>query len=234
MTEGRRALRSPEALAALVAVNVTPLAGILFLGWQTVGVLISYFVDTFVGFCSVMTLTMIHVTGDEEDTPIEGWRRWSKLAGAVVFLAALIVLPLALPFLFVFGIDRVVDVILDDSGFRVGLAVQVAMSVFASMRVHRQLVATHDDDRILAARALFLAARWIVVFAAVATGLVPALGPRAGSVVLIAFYAAASIYFELFPEHAIRFVRGFKAGPIAYQKDLDSRAARDRGDATRR
>lgn len=234
MTAEKGVLRSPEALASLVAVNVTPLAGILLLGWQPVGVLISYFVDTFVGFCSVMMLTMIHVTGDEEDTPIEGWRRWSKLVGALVFLAALILLPLALPLVFVFGIDRVVDVILEDSGLRLGLAVQVAMSVFASMRVHRQLVATHDDDRILAGRALFLAARWIVVFAAVATGLVPALGPRVGSLVLIAFYAAASIWFELHPEQAIRFVRGLKSGPIAYQKDLDSRAAGDRGDTTRR
>ena len=86
MTAEKGVLRSPEALASLVAVNVTPLAGILLLGWQPVGVLISYFVDTFVGFCSVMMLTMIHVTGDEEDTPIEGWRRWSKLVGALVFL----------------------------------------------------------------------------------------------------------------------------------------------------
>jgi hypothetical protein len=72
------------------------------------------------------------------------------------------------------------------------------------------------------------------VFAAVATGLVPALGPRIGSLVLIAFYAASSIWFELFPEHAIRFVRGPKAGPIPYQPDLESRAQRGRGDTTPR
>ena len=61
----------------------------------------------------------------------------------------------------------------------------------------------------------------------------PALGPRIGSFVLIAIYAGATVYFELFPEHATRFVRGGKAGPIQYQRDLESRA-RDRGDITPR
>ena len=46
--------------------------------------------------------------------------------------------------------------------------------------------------------------------------LVPALGTRAGSFVLIAIYAGASVYFELLPEHAMRFVRGASAGPIRY------------------
>ena len=224
-----RAPRSPDALAAVVAVSITPLAGIVFLGWQPAGVLISYFVDTFVGACAVMMLLMIHVTGDELDTPIEGWKRWGKLAGALVVLGAILVWPLALPLLFMLGDDVVTSTLLDDRGFLLGLALQVLMSVLAAMRVHRELQATYDDDRILSVRGLFLAARWMVVFIAVGTGLVPALGPRIGSFVLIAIYAGASVYFELFPEHATRFVRGGKAGPIKYHRDLESRA-RERGD----
>jgi Family of unknown function (DUF6498) len=81
-------LRSPDALAALVAVNITPLAGIMFLGWQPAGVLISYAVDTYIGFLTVILLLMIHVTGDEHDTPIAEWRRWGNLIGALVFFAA--------------------------------------------------------------------------------------------------------------------------------------------------
>ena len=224
-----RAPRSPDALAAVVAVSITPLAGIVFLGWQPAGVLISYFVDTFVGACAVMMLLMIHVTGDELDTPVEGWKRWGKLVGAFVFMSAIIALPLALPLLFMLGADVVTTTLLDDRGFMLGLAVQVLMSVLAAMRVHRKLHTTHDDDRILSVRGLFLAARCMVVFIAVATGLVPALGPRIGSFVLIAIYAGATVYFELFPEHATRFVRGAKAGPIQYQRDLESRA-RERAD----
>jgi fatty acid desaturase len=107
------------------------------------------------------------------------------------------------------------------------------MSILASLRVHRQLQAMHDDDRILTTRALFLAARWIVVFLAVGTGFVPALGQRWGSLMVIAIYAGASICFELFPEHAMRLVRG-NARPIAFGKDLDSRAADGRHDVNRR
>jgi cytochrome c biogenesis protein CcdA len=219
---------SLDALAALVAVNITPLAGIFFLGWQPAGVLISYSVDTYVGFLSVILLMMIHVTGDEYDTPIEGWRRWSKLAGALVFFAAILILPLMLPILFVLGGDAVASMLLDDREFLLAIAAQVSMSVYASMRVHRLLQATHDDDRILTARGIVLAARWFVVFGTIGTGLVPALGPRLGSLVVIAIYAGASVYFELFPEHAMRLVRG-NARPVVLGKDLESRA-RERGD----
>jgi len=227
------ALRSPDALAALVAVSITPLAGIAFLGWQPAGVLVSYFVDTYVGACAVMLLLMIHVTGDELDVPVAGWKRWARLVGALVFLGAIILLPTALPLLFVLGPDVVTSMLLDDRGFLLGLAVQVLMSVLACMRIHRELERTSDDDRFLTARGLFLVARWVAVFVAVGTGLVPALGPRVGSFVLIAIYAGASVYFELVPEHAMRLVRGARAGPIRYQSDLESRA-RERGDVTRR
>lgn len=225
--------RSPEALASLIAVNITPLAGIFFLGWPPAGVLISYFVDTFVGLCVVMTLLMIHVTGDEQATPIAGWRRWSRLVAAVVFLGALIVLPLAIPVLAVLGSDVIVQTLLESSSIQLGLAVQVLMSVLASLRVHRQLEATHDDDRMLSGRFLFLNARWVAIFLAVATGLVSLVGPRLGSFVLIAIYAGASIYFEMFPQHAMRFVRAGNPKPIAYEGDLASRAAKKQGDKPR-
>jgi cell division protein FtsW (lipid II flippase) len=227
MTDARGP-RSLDALAALIAVNVTPVAGIFLLGWRPEAVLVSYSVDTYVGVLSVILLLMIHVTGDEHDTPVEGWRRWSKLLGALVFFAAILVLPLMLPIAAVLDGDTVARMLFEDRDFLLALAVQVVMSVYASVRVHRELVATHDDDRILTARGLFLAARWFVVFGAIGTGLVTALGPRFGSVLVVAIYAGASVWFELFPEHAMRVVRGH-ARPIAFGKDLASRA-RDRGD----
>jgi len=221
--------RSPEALASLIAVSITPLVGILLLGWKPAAVLMSYLVDTFVGFCVVIALTMIHVTGDEHDTPIQGWRRWSKLASGMVFLSALILIPLMLPLLGVLGSDVIVDTVLESSAFRAGIVLQVAMSVFAAWRAHRVLSATHDDERILAARFLFLTARWMLMFLAVAVGFVTALGPRFGSFALIAIYAGASIWFELYPEHAMRFARAGNPKPIVYQDDLEARAAKKRG-----
>lgn len=220
---------SPEALASLIAVNVTPLAGAIVLGWPPAGVLISYFVDTFVGFCAVFMLMMIHLTGDEQNTPIEGWKRWARLVAAFVFLAAIVLLPLALPLLAVLGARVIADTVLESPAFRLGLALQVLMSVLAAMRIHRDLVATHDDDRILSARLFFLAARWLLLFLAGVTGAMSMLGPRLGALVLIALYAGASIYFELFPEQAMRFVRGSRMGPIKYEDDLETRAAKRRG-----
>jgi len=220
---------SPEALASLIAVNVTPLAGAIVLGWPPAGILVSYFVDTFVGFCTVFMLMMIHLTGDEQDTPIEGWKRWSRLVAAFVFLAAIVLIPLALPLLAVLGTHVIADTVLESASFRLGLAMQVLLSVLAAMRVHRELAATHDDDRILSARLIFLTARWMLLFVAGVTGVMSMLGPRFGTLALIALYAGASIYFELFPEQAMRFVRGSKTGPIKYEDDLETRAARRRG-----
>jgi len=233
MTEPR-ASRPLDGLASLIAVNITPVAGIVFLGWQPAGVLISYYVDTYIAACAVMLLLMIHVTGDGVDTPIEGWRRWGELIGSLVFLGSIIALPLALPLVFVLGGDVVARMVFDDRAFVAGLAVQVLVSVLASMRVHRQLKETHDDDRILSARGLFLAARWLVVFVVAATGIMSALGPRFGSLALIAVYAGASVYFEVFPEHAMRVVRRGNPRPMAYERDLDDRAAERRGDVNRR
>jgi len=68
------AVRSPDALAALIAVSITPVAGIVFLGWLPGAVLVTYFVDTFVGLGVVVLMVMIHVTGDDRDRPIAGWK----------------------------------------------------------------------------------------------------------------------------------------------------------------
>lgn len=89
--------RSLDGLATLVAVNVTPLVGILALGWSPVAVLISYFVDTFLGFGALVLVVMIHVTGDDGARPIRGWRNWTKAGVALAFLGAIFGFPLALP-----------------------------------------------------------------------------------------------------------------------------------------
>ena len=102
------------------------------------------------------------------------------------------------------------------------------MSALAAMRMHRMLQATHDDEKVLAARALFLAARWLALFVAMVTGLAAILGPRIGGFVLVATYAGASVYFELFPGRAARWLRGKNAKPIEFELDLESRLAKKR------
>ena len=216
--------RSPEALAALVATSITPVAGILILGWLPGAVLVSYFVDTFVGFGVVMVMVMLHVTGDK-GRPIVGWKNWAKAVAGLAILGAIMALPLSFPLWFVLGDDPATHALFRDRNVLAALAVHVLMSAYAALRMHRMLEATHDDEKILAARAIFLAARWLALFVAMVTGLVGALGPRIGGFVLVAVYAGASIYFELFPERAARWLRGSGAKPIVYEGDLESRNA---------
>lgn len=220
-------LRSPDALAALIAVNVTPLAGIVFLGWLPSAVLVSYFVDTFVGYGVVGLMVMVHVTGDDEAGPIAGWKRWTKAFLGLAILGAIFVVPIAFPVWIALADDAQARALLTDTTFLLALAVQVLMSMLAAARLHRALQATHDDERILAPRMLFLTARWAAVFVTVMTGLPGLFGPRFGALILVAVYAGASVYFELFPERA-QWLRGKNAKPIEFQGDLESRLAQRR------
>src|SRR3982751_2587636 len=143
-------LRSPEALASLIAVNVTPIPGIAFMGWHPSAVLISYFVDTFVGFGVVMLMIMVHVTGDNENRPISGYKRWAKAVVGLVILGAIMAFPLSFPIWFLFADDGKTHALLHDTTFLLALVVQVLMSGLAAIRMHRALQSTHDDERILA------------------------------------------------------------------------------------
>jgi len=217
--------RSLEALASLVAVNVTPLVGIAVLGWSPAAVLISYYVDTFLGFGALVLLVMVHVTGGDNDRRISGWKDWTKAVIGLGFLGAIMAFPLAVPLWIMLGEDPATWAMFSNRGFLGALAVQAAMSVLAAVLLHRDLNTRGDDDRVLAGRMLFLTARWITMFVATVTGLIPLLGPKIGGFILIAIYAGASVYFELFPERAARFIRGKDAKPIAFEGDLESRLA---------
>jgi hypothetical protein len=218
--------RSLEALAAIVAVSITPLAGIVFLGWAPEAVLVSYFVDTFLGFGTVLVLVMVHVTGDERDRPITGVANWTKAIAGLAIMGAIMLPVVGFPLFFVFGDDGSAWNLFRDRNFLGALAVQAGMSVYASVRLHRELAGRNDDDRVLAGRLFFLAARWIAMFIAMVVGVGSIPGPRIGSFILVAIYAGASIYFELFPEQAMRFVRGKNAKPIVFDGDLEGRNAR--------
>jgi hypothetical protein len=217
--------RSIEAIATLIAVNITPLAGIVLLGWFPAAVLIGYFVDTYLALGAVVLLVMIHVTGDDHDRPISGWKNWTKAIIGLGFLGAIMALPLAFPLWITLGDDPATWALFSDRAFLGALAVQAAMSVLVAVRMHRELKTRSDDDRLLAGRMFFLAARWVAMFMAMVTGIVPLLGPKIGGFILIVIYAGASVYFELFPERAVRFVRGKEAKPVTFEGDLESRIA---------
>ena len=220
-------LRAPTALASLVAANVTPLAGIVLFGWSPASLLILYYVDTFLGLGAVVLLVMAHVTGNDHGRPFSGWKDWAKACSALVFFGAIMALPMFFPIFIVVGDGPEIEALLTDRTFVYAILAQVAMSGLAVVRQHRMLKARDDDDRILAGRFLFLVARWMVMFVAIATGFIALLGPKIGGAILVAIYAGASVYFELFPERAARLVRGKDTKPITFTGDLDGPAPSD-------
>jgi Family of unknown function (DUF6498) len=214
-------LRTPAALASLIAANLAPLVGVVLLGWSPLSILVLYFVDTLFALGVVMLLVMMHITGNEHGGPLSGWKDWAKALLGLAILGSIFAFPMSLPLWIVGGDELAVEFERPGNGLLYGIAAQAAMSAFAAVRMHRVLKLREDDDRILARRALFLVARWMTMFIAMVTGFVALLGPAIGGFVLIAIYGGASIYFELFPERAERFVRGPNAKPITYHADLD-------------
>ncbi|HVE48383.1 MAG TPA: DUF6498-containing protein [Casimicrobiaceae bacterium] len=217
-------LRTPAAAASLIAANLAPLAGILLLGWSPSALLVLYFVDTFLALGGVVLLVALHVTGTEDGRRVTRWRDWLKACLGLAVMGAIMALPLAIPLFFV--IDEVeLARIASDRELAYALLWQVLASMLFVVRQHRELLRTHDDDRRLAGRLFFLVARWIVMFVAALTGFLSILGPTIASFAMVAIYAGASIYFELFPDRAVRLIRGKDAQPLTFEGDLDSRKA---------
>ena len=211
----------PSSLAALIAANVAPLVGILVLGWSPIAVLVLYFVDTLLSLGVVLLLVMMHVTGNAQGRPLSGFKDWGQAFVSFVILGGIFGLPLSMPLWFIGPEHIMAEFERPGSGLAYGLLAQLLLSALAAARMHRELKARDDDDRLLARRTLFLVARWITVFLALTFGVVGLLGPRWGAFVLVAIYGGASVYFELFPERAERFVRGANAKPIQFENDLD-------------
>jgi hypothetical protein len=220
-------LRTPAAVATLIATHIAPLVGIVGLGWSPTSLLVLYLIDTLLALGAVVLLVMAHVTGNDEGKPLSGWKDWTKALVGLGILGAIFAFPISLPIFFAVGDDGAgIEALFRDPGFLAAIAVQVAASGYAVVRQHRELKRRSDDDRVLAGRLFFLVARWMVMFVAVVTGAITLLGPAIGGFLLVAVYAGASIYFELFPERAQRFIRGGSAKPIVWEGDLDGQNAK--------
>jgi hypothetical protein len=185
----------------VIAANIVPIAGMLFLHWSPPSLLALYALDTALALCAMCWLVMVHVT--EAGALRHGRKRAAQIAaGALIggaFFSFMLIAPVAITFADgVWMRSRPWR----DSGFLAAAAIQAAGSMIALVRTHRLLAERTDDEPYLAEQFKFLVARWVVVLFVAFRGVGPALGDALGSALLVAVYAGASVWFTLFPEKA--------------------------------
>jgi hypothetical protein len=190
-------------LVPLVASNVAPIAGMLFLGWSPPMLVALYALDTMFAVYAMSWLVIEHVT--EAKSPDRGLVRALKFSAAALvvgtFLSAILIGPMVLMYA---ESDWVRSHPWTDRGFQGALAAQAAGSLYALWRTHRILGERDDDDAYLKREFQFLVARWVVVLAVVFFGVATFLGETLGSALIVVVYAGATIWFTLFPERANR------------------------------
>jgi hypothetical protein len=201
---------TPATIASIVARNLIAPFGVLFLGWSAANLLVLYYLDTVLEFAVVIVLVGRHVTGigpeGAKTRPFSGPLDWIRMSAAALFASVLIGLPLGVPlFMAVAGWDVSWSELMSTT-FLWALASQAAASVYGGFQAHRMLLARSDDEHVLKHRAAFVFGRWLVMCFAAAFVPSSLLGRRLGGAVLVAIYAGASLYFELFPGSALRWL----------------------------
>jgi len=201
---------TPPRIAALIARNLMPVAGVLFLGWSASNMMILYYADTVLELAVVVLLVARHVTGlgrpGERTRELNGPLDWVRAGIGSLFGATLIGLPLGVPLFIMLATLGWTWTDLADRGFLTALAVQIAGSLAAAFQVHRDLLERSDDERVLKHRAAFIVARWAVVIVAAIMVPIGILGPWLGGALLVLVYAGGTAYFELFPGRALQWL----------------------------
>jgi len=81
-------LATPANIASLIARNLVPAVGVLFLGWSAGNLLVLYYLDTILSAAVVMLLIARHITGlgkaGQRRRPLEGPLNW--IGGTLIVL----------------------------------------------------------------------------------------------------------------------------------------------------
>jgi len=223
---------APLEIAQAIARHAAPVAGILFLGWSAQNVLLLYFTDTLFAIAVMMAGLLRHFSPPVAD---DGWA--ARLNGEVgvvgggLFIAAIFVLPLGFPLVFMLGGFDVWKT-LADPALRAGIAWQAAAALWSYAALYQELRRRTPAELRVKRRFTLVLLRWILLIMIAGTG-VGALFGRHGPLLYVAIFAALSIWIEIAPDRLLRALPDKDGDLVAPQPEAGSGPA-GRGRPSRR
>lgn len=197
-------------VAQVVARNIVPLAGILFLGWNAQNVLIVYFADTILTFAVLFAGALRSFAPPIEN---DGWAARINgevgMIGGGLFLAVVIGIPLLVFLFFMLGGRFDWRAAIDDPALRIGLVWQCIAAFWSYIGLYRALRYATADQLRLKRRFSLVFLRWMALVIVAAFGVGFLLGSY-GALVFVAIYIGVSIWAEIAPD---RFLRAMPGGP---------------------
>jgi Family of unknown function (DUF6498) len=218
-----------ERAMFVIARNLIPVVGILFLGWSPANMVVLYFVDTLGGMWALVAALMMQF--DPNLSALPWLSRMLRLLGYFalsLFLIAFIAIPLGVPLVFVLApINWSWQAALADQSFLLGLLTIVVLSVISMIRYavfqRRELMNQRWSQREFGL--LFM--RWVVMLFLIYSGIV--LLGEYGVILLVIGYAVTSTIGELYPDRFLgMFDRSFQAEPTTELKLPPHRRKRGR------
>ena len=206
-----RFLLPPLVIAQIVARNIVPLAGVLFLGWHATSVLLLYFLDTMLAIAVIIAGLMSALPKYAPNVKAVGPAR---AIAATLVLCVFLAVPLGVPvFIMVFGAGNATwHEIFADPGFQTGAVMQAAAAIWAYRDFTKELRDRSPEELRVKRRFALVFLRWVGVLMVMYTSI-----GMYFPVVVIAAYIAITIWEEVAPDHFLS-----AAGD---REDLDPAAA---------
>jgi hypothetical protein len=199
---------TPLVVAQVIARNIVPLAGIVFLGWNAQNVLIVYFADTMLTLAVLFAGVLRHVAPPIED---DGWAARANgevgMIGGGAFLMLVIAVPLGVPLLFMLGGQFDWRAVLEDSSLQVGLVWQCIAAFWSYLDLYRALRHATPDQLRLKRRFALVFLRWIALVIVANLGVGFVLGHHS-ALFFVAIYVGVSIWAEIAPDRFLRVMPG--------------------------
>jgi MFS family permease len=195
-----------ERVVFVIARNLIPVIGVLFLGWSAVNLVLLYFADTLAGMWALIAAWLTQFFGGWTTLPFtKRFTNFLYVVGLSLFLIAFFAIPLGVPVLFVLvSQDWQWQDALRDQGFVFGLVSVAALSLVSMLRYAFQFQKNPVDEKWSRKTFGLLFVRWflmiVLIFATV--GLLLPFGP----ILLVIGYAVMSVISEIYPE---RFLAAF-------------------------